>query len=120
MSLLTALSQLANDLRTKDDSVLRCAEAAHNLAVHLANEHARFWSLPTDRLLAVLNYDVQATLAMFAANTSAGTSVNALLDQLNLQRFSTRAPVTIGRPDIGFKNGLFTLVPYPESATGAE
>lgn len=120
MSLLTALSPLANDLRTKDESVLRCAEAAHNFASHLANEHARFWALPTDRLLALLNYDVQATLAMFAANTSAGTSVNALLDQLGDPRFATRAPVTIGRPDIVFNNGLFELNPEPESAAGAE
>ena len=113
MSLLTELTQLEIDLRAKDESVLRCAEAAHALAAQLRNEHARFWSLPTDRLLGVLNHDVGSTLAMFAANTAAGTSVNGLLDQLDDPRFSTRAPVTTGRADIAFVNGSFVVVPEP-------
>lgn len=109
MSLLTELTQLEIDLRAKDESVLRCAEVAHGLAVALKNEHARFWSLPTDRLLDVLNHNVPSTLAMFAANSAAGQTINALLDQVNDPRFSTRAPIATGRTDIVFDGTTFSV-----------
>lgn len=110
MSLITPRTQLEHDLHEKDESVLRCAEAAHHLASVLANENHRFWSVPTDRLLAVLNHDIPVTLATFAANTAAGTAVNAILDQLADPRFPTRAPTEPGRSDIVFDGSMFSVV----------
>lgn len=110
MPLITPRTTLELDLAEKDASVIRCAEAAHHLAAVLRNENSRFWSVPTDRLLAVLNHDVATTLATFAANTAAGTAVNAILDQLDDPRFPTRAPVEPGRSDIVFLNGAFVLI----------
>lgn len=114
MSLLTQRTQLESDLHDKDESVIRCAEAAHHLASVLSNENARFWSVPTDRLLAILNHDVAVTLATFAANTAAGTAVNAILDQLDDPRFPGRAPVAPGRTDIVFQDGMFVYIPSPD------
>jgi hypothetical protein len=114
MSLLTPKTQLESDLAEKDDSVIRCAEAAHHFACVLSNENARFWAIPTERLLAVLNNDVAITLATFQANTTAGMAVNAILDALNDSRFPTRAPIDTGRADIVFNGTEFALVPPEE------
>jgi hypothetical protein len=76
----------------------------------------RFWSRPTDRLLAVLNDNVTVTLATFAANTALGAVVNASLDAINLLQFPVRAPVEPGRTDITFDGTQFVYVPPdPES-----
>lgn len=115
MTLLTPRTQLDLDLADKDASVIRCAEAAHHLAAVLRNENVRFWSVPTDRLLAVLNHDVAVTLATFAANTAAGSAVNAILDQLADPRFPARAPVEPGRSDIVYQDGAFVFAqPAPQ------
>lgn len=111
MSLLTQKSQIEIDLAAKDASVIRCAEAVHHLAATLRNENEQFWSLPTDRLLAVLNHDVSSTNATFAANTEVGVVVNNILDQLDLPQFSVRAPVTSSRTDITFNGTVFEYVP---------
>jgi hypothetical protein len=117
MSLLTPKPQHELDLAAKDASVIRCAEAAHHLAFVLHNENEQFWLLPTERLLAVLNYDVSSTNATFAANTALGTAINSILDQLDLPQFPVRAPVTAGRTDIVFNGTAFEHVPAPELAT---
>ena len=116
MSLLTPKTQLEQDLAAKDESVLRAAEAANHLAAILKNENEQFWSLPTDRLLAVMNHDVSTTLATFEVNTATGNALNATLDQLALPQFSNRAPVTAGRTDIVFNGTAFEYVapPTPE------
>lgn len=114
MSLLTQKTELEKDLAAKDESIIRCAEAAHHFAAVLKNENDRFWALPTERLLAVMNHDVSTTLATFAANTATGTALNATLDQLDLPQFSTRAPVTPGRNDIVFNGTSFERVDMPE------
>lgn len=110
MSLIPPLSQLDQDIAEKNTSVMRCAEAAHHLAAVLSNENARFWAIPTERLLAVLNHDVAVTLATFAANTALGQSLNAILDQIADPRFPTRAPVEPGRTDIVLQSGSFVLI----------
>ena len=102
------------DLDTKDALILQAGEATHHLASTLASTNAQFWSLPTDRLLAVLNADIPATLATFEANTALGLQVNASLDALAVSRFSTRAPVTAGRSDIVFDGAAFVYVAPPE------
>ena len=116
MSILTPKTELEKDLAAKDESVLRAAEAANHLAAVLKNENERFWSLPTDRLLAVLNHDVPTTLATFEVNTATGNALNATLDQLALPQFPNRAPVTAGRADIVFNGTAFEYVapPVPE------
>jgi hypothetical protein len=114
MSLLTQKPQIEIDLAAKDASVILCAEAVHHLAATLRNENEHFWSLPTDRLLAVLNHDVPTTQATFEVNTSVGIMINGLLDQLALPQFSTRAPVSAGRQDIVFNGSTYEYVAPPE------
>lgn len=108
MSLLTTKTELEKDLAEKDESVLRCAEAVHHLAVILNNENDRFWSLPTDRLLAVMNHDVENTQYVFASNKQIGEAVNRSLDEVNDPRFPIRAPIAPGRNDIIFDGEKYT------------
>ena len=119
MSILRQLTTAEADLAAKDQLILQAAEATHHLASVLAATNERFWSLPTDRLIAVLNHDVPATLATFAANTSLGTMANASLDALNLPQFPTRAPVTPARLDVVFNGTSFVHV-QPEVEEGEE
>ena len=114
MSLLTQKTQLEKDLAAKDDSIILAAEYVHYLATILKNENERFWSLPTDRLLAVLNHDVPTTLATFEENTVVGITLNGTLDRLSLPQFPNRAPVTAGRADIVFNGTAFEYVAPPE------
>jgi hypothetical protein len=114
MPIIRQLTQAEADLAAKEALVLQAGEATHHLASTLATTNAQFWSLPTDRLLAVLNADIPATLATFAANTALGLQVNASLDALAVPRFASRAPVAAGRSDIVFDGTAFVLVIPPE------
>ena len=114
MSIIRQLTEAEADLAAKEALVLQAGEATHHLASTLATTNAQFWSLPTDRLLAVLNADVPATLATFQANTVLGMAVNASLDALAVPRFTTRAPVEPGRSDIVFDGTAFVYVAPPE------
>lgn len=116
MSIIRQLTEAEADLAAKEQLVLHAGEATHHLASVLASTNARFWQLPTDRLLAILNADLPSTLATFEANTALGLQVNASLDALAVPRFSTRAPVTAGRSDIVFDGTAFVYVapPAPE------
>lgn len=107
----------STDLDTKDALILQVAEATHNLASVLAATHEQFWSFPTDRLLAVLNADVDATLATFAANSTLAGAVNSSLDALSLPQFSRRAPTEQGRDDISFNGIEFTYEAPPEPSS---
>ena len=111
--IIQPLTEAQADLAAKDELVLQAAEATHHLAAVLRNVHSQFWSLPTERLLAVLNDDVSVTLATFAANTALGTAANASLDALGITRFPVRAPLTLGRADIEFdpSQGGFVCIP---------
>jgi hypothetical protein len=116
MNLITPKSQLERDLADKEAAVIRSARGFHSLAATLRAENQRFWSLPPDRLLAVLNHNVEQTLATFTANTMAGQAINAVLDAVNLPGLTGRAPVSIGREGIAFdeENGVFTYTAPPE------
>ena len=107
----------STDLDTKDALILQVAEATHNLASVLAATNEQFWSLPTDRLLAVLNADVPATLGTFEANSTLAAAVNSSLDALSLPQFSRRAPTEQGRDDISFNGIEFTYVAPPEPSS---
>ena len=110
MSIIRQLTEAEADLAAKEQLVLQAGEATHHLASTLTTTNAQFWSLPTDRLLAVLNADIPATLATFAANTALGVQVNASLDALAVPQFTTRAPVTAGRTDIVFNGTAFEYI----------
>lgn len=106
-------TQLEADLLAKDALVIRAAEATHHLASVLKGCNEQFWSLPTERLLAVLNESIADTLAAFQANTVLGTACNQHLDAIGLPNLSTRAPLEMGRTDIVFDGQAFTYVPPP-------
>ena len=108
------LTRPTTDLDAKDALILQAAEATNYLASVLTTTNEKYWSLPDDRLLAVLNADVQATLATFAANSALATAVNASLDALNLPQFAHRAPVASGRSDVLFDGTVFTIAPTEE------
>ncbi len=108
------------DLDVKDALILQVAEATHHLASVLATTNEQFWSFPTDRLLAVLNADIPATLATFQANSALAATVNSSLDALNLPQFSRRAPTEQGRSDIEFDGAVFVQVTPPEPEIEAE
>jgi len=120
MSIIRQLTEAEADLAAKEALVLQVGEATHHNATVLAATNRVFWSLPTDRLLAVLNADVAATIATFQANTFLGTAVNASLDALNVRDsngnevFTRRAPVEPGRTDIVFNGTAFVYVAPPE------
>ena len=114
--MLTPKTQLQKDLADKDASIIRAATALHYAATVLEAENARFWALPDDRLLAVLNDNAERTLAMFAANEAAANAINALLDQVGDESLTHRAPVAAGRSDIQFDGTTFTIAPKPEPA----
>ena len=111
MSLIKPLTEAEADLAAKDQLVMQVAEATHHLAATLAAASERFWSLPTDRLLTVLNADVLASAATLTANADLGAAVNASLDALGSERFPSRAPLT-GRSDITFDGAAFVFIPH--------
>ena len=115
MTILRQLTEAEADLAAKDQLVLAVGEATHHLAVTLKTAAERFWSLPTDRLLAVLNADVTASAATLAANADLGEAVNASLDALGSDRFPTRAPLAI-RHDITFDGAAFVAAQPPLAA----
>ena len=120
MSIIRQLTEAEADLAAKESLVLQAGEATHHLAAVLASTNARFWQLPTDRLLAVLNADVPATLATFQANKVLGMAVNASLDALAVPQFAHRAPVEPCRSDIVFNGTAFVYVAPPEPEPPAE
>ena len=91
---------------------MRVAEAVHNMVDVLTASNRWFWALETDRLLALLNDDIPRTLATFSGNTALGIPANAMLDELSLPQFPSRAPTEMGRTDITF-TGTFVVVPAP-------
>lgn len=113
MPLTIQKTQLEKDLAEKDAGVIRAATALHHAATVLKTENSRFWAVPTDRLLALLNADLALTIATFTANTTAGTAINALLDAVAAPELSNRAPVEPGRTDVVFDGTAFVYVAPP-------
>jgi len=117
MSLIPTTTDLDRDLADLTADILAGAAALHHAAATLHARHARFWGVPTERLLAVLNADIPRTMAIFQANTAMASAINAQLDALALPEFATRAPTTVGREDIEFdaEAGQFVVI-VPEPA----
>lgn len=104
--------QLAKDIVALDKGIVRVGEALNHAAAVLTREHKATWSLPDDRLLALLNANVQRTLAIAAAKDKAATELNNLLNQLNIAKFTNRAPVGFGREDVSYdaEAKLFVII----------
>ena len=112
--MFTPKTQLEKDLAEKDAGIIRAATALHYAGTVIAAENAQFWSLPDDRLLAVLNDNVERTLAMFEANSAAANAINSLLDQLGNEALIHRVPTTMPSNWV-FENGAFAdAEPQPE------
>jgi len=104
------------DLEKLDLGILRVAEALNHTAAVLTREHNAIWRLPDDRLLAVLNASVSRTIAIAQAKDKAAQEVNSLLNQLNISRYTNRAPIGLGREDVKFDQEakLFVIIPPVE------
>lgn len=113
MPLIPQLPQAAADLALLDTLILQTAEAANHLAATMSRCNSAFWSLPDDRLVAVLNANVSRTAAVFASNSSLGAAVNDALDAIDSNALTARAPVSPGRELRVDDRGAFVVVPLP-------
>lgn len=80
--IVTEKSQFEQDLERKNMLVRQSAFSTMRLLKELNDNNSKFWQLPTDRLLAVLNYDVQASLDTIALNTQLIDGLTAILTVL--------------------------------------
>jgi hypothetical protein len=110
MPIIRQLTEAEADLAIKDQMVLQVAEATNQLAQTIKSTSERFWSLPEDRLLAVLNNDIASSVETLEAQAALAEAVNTSLDLIGLVALSTRAPVT-GRADIVLDGGVFVIAP---------
>ena len=78
-----------------DQGINAAAQAAHHLATTLKTAWEEFWQRDSEVILEELHADVAKTAQVFQLNTEAGTSVNALLDSIQDDRFSNRAPTAM-------------------------
>lgn len=95
-----------------DKVTLAAAEAANHLATVMRAGWVAFWQRDPAEVLADIAADIPKTLAIFALNTQAGTSVNALLDAINDPRFPARSPVDLP-PYWSFNGTEFVYTPPP-------
>lgn len=114
--LIPQKTQAQADLERLDQGILNVAQALNHAAAILSREHSAIWSLPDDRLLALLNANVQRTIAIAQAKDKAAVEINSLLNQLNIAAFTNRAPVGFGREDVIFNKDTsqFEIVEAPE------
>jgi hypothetical protein len=113
MNILPTLTQLEQDIALKNELVFTALESTHCFAETLSAINGKFWGLPTERLLAMLNADINVTIATFQANTALGVAINAPLDAIGHPQFTRRAPVEPGRTDIVFDGEKFVYVAPP-------
>lgn len=120
--LLPTLTEADQDEAWLTDLILRVGEATHHLALTASSVNREFWNtLPTERLVALLNANVARSLAILGSNTTLAGPVNASLAALGLARFSCRIPTEPGRSDITFDGKQFVYVPpVPEEVTPPE
>ena len=120
--LVSEKTQAEKDQDTLSIGIIRVAEALNHTAAILTREHKTIWALPDDRLLALLNADVKRTIASATAKDKAAVEINSLLNQLNLSRYTNRAPVGLGRADVKFDEATskFVLIPAELPSTPVE
>ena len=111
--IITEKTQFQKDLDKKDAFVRQSAHSTCRLVREINDNNRNFWSLPPDRLLAVLNHDVASSLATIALNTQLLNGLMAAISVLgsDFLRFAGTAFV---REDIVFNGTEFVHVPAPE------
>jgi len=115
--IITEKTQFQKDLDKKDAFVRQSAHSTCRLARELNDNNKAFWSLPPDRLLAVLNHDVAASLATIALNTQLLQGLMAAISVLGSD-FLRFAGTPFVREDIVFDGTAFVYVPpEPEPDT---
>lgn len=105
-------SQEDIDLEMVDKGMIGVAVKLTFVVLELRSIYDKFWGLPDDRLLAVMNkIGPQKLSQIFAQNTALGEAVNASLDAINLENFKLRAPVVPKREDVVFdiNTGKFVI-----------
>ena len=102
MSLLPTPTQAEQDLALLDQGILQVAEALNHAAAKCQAAQKAVAGLPIDRFLAVLNADKPRTQAILDARARIGAAINAELDALGLDKYSTRAPLELGIDGISF------------------
>jgi hypothetical protein len=112
--LTTPKTQLEKDRDENNARAKRIATALHYAAVVMTHEHREYWALEDERLLPILNDNIQVTFARNEETLKAALALNAALDAFDDPELTNRAPVLPGRSDIGFSNGAFFIVPPPE------
>ena len=113
MPIIKTLTQSQQDIADKNELVLQVAEAANSMVVILTSVLQKFWALPTPRLLALLNDDVQASISTFELCGILAVGSNQALIALNLSKFSNRAPESRLRADIQFDTATMKFIELP-------
>lgn len=111
--IITEKTQFQKDLDKKDYSIRQIAYATCRLAREMNDSNKAFWSFPEDRLLAVLNHDVPASLATIALNDTLLNSLMAAITVLG-DDFLRMAGTAFVREDIVFNGTEFVYVAPPE------
>lgn len=100
---------------TLDSATLKGAEAAHHFATILKSGWESVWNRSPEIVAAELNADLAKSSAIFALTAQAASSVNALLNAVNDERFSVRVPTSMPEGWEITKNGfIFTAPSEPE------
>jgi hypothetical protein len=115
MKLLPTLTEAEQGAAWLNSLILRMGEASHHLAAVADAVNTEFWStLPTDRLMALLNSDIPRTLGILGGNSALAQAVNPSLDSLGIETMSRRIPTELGRTDIAFNGTVFVYTPPQE------
>jgi hypothetical protein len=119
MSIQRQLTQLERDLQWLDLLIFRSGESLHHHASNSTSVNYSFWNdLPTDRLLDVLNDDVDRSLSILNMSEETNTQINRSLDFMGIKEFGVRAPTEPGRSDIAFDGEKFictSIIEGPET-----
>jgi len=110
---ITSKTQTETDLLSIENSVSNAVLALSGAAVSLNNAFAAIWSLPDDRLVAVLQWLVinQKLTPLLELHAGTATAINSILDSVEHQ--GARISTTIPRQFQIDEFGTVTLVPDP-------
>ncbi len=117
MPLIPTKTQQEQDSALLQSLVMQVGEAYNHAAAVQRNANEQLWSLPLERLLAILNQNIEWSLALLQSNSTGGGALNDHLDLLGHPQFTNRVPLTIGRPGISFdaqSNAFVYVEPVPE------
>ncbi len=109
-------TQLQKDIERFNAGILRVAEVTNHAVAKVNAEHEWIWTLPDDRLIALLNADPKRLLVLSSIKDDLGAGMNDALNKLNVRRYTNRAKLGFGRSDVIFnkETRLFEIVPPEE------